>query len=315
MDKILIGCGGWSFFKAKGDPLINYSRVFDFVEINSTFYKIPDDKTCQNWKKKVKNNPNFLFSIKVFQEITHKYKLRPININFKLFNEMKRVCKILNSNLLVFQTPVSVEPNKITFKEIDDFFSAIHTKDLFFIWEPRNISWYDEKNYKYFENIITKYDIIHCIDLFKSSPKFINSKLAYSRIFGPTYDNMYQFDDNEIIQLNNKFLQISNQTENVIISFHTQRMIHDAARAQEYYKNGKLIGVSGKYGIESFMDVIKEYENYPITKNELIIKHGWKIYDKTENLRERMELILNKIEDKIYKNRNDLKNEIYRHFT
>ncbi|KAB2945238.1 MAG: DUF72 domain-containing protein [Candidatus Methanoperedens sp.] len=42
MSMLHIGAGGWAYFKVPGlDSLEAYSKAFDFVEVNSTFYTIP----------------------------------------------------------------------------------------------------------------------------------------------------------------------------------------------------------------------------------------------------------------------------------
>ena len=40
-----IGAGGWAYFQVPGsDSLTAYSKAFDFVEVNSTFYTTPSIK-------------------------------------------------------------------------------------------------------------------------------------------------------------------------------------------------------------------------------------------------------------------------------
>jgi uncharacterized protein YecE (DUF72 family) len=60
--KYLIGCSGWSYSSWKGpfyppnlensDWLRFYSQIFDYVEIDSSFYSIPDQFMVKNWFKK-----------------------------------------------------------------------------------------------------------------------------------------------------------------------------------------------------------------------------------------------------------------------
>ncbi len=74
-----IGCSGWSYtgwvgsFYPPGtlaeDYLKLYSRVFDAVEIDSTFYGIPSPETVKKWYNAVPDG--FIFAPKVPQEITH----------------------------------------------------------------------------------------------------------------------------------------------------------------------------------------------------------------------------------------------------
>jgi uncharacterized protein YecE (DUF72 family) len=78
---IRIGTSGWSYPKGEGtwngyfypagtkDELEYYSRFFDTVEINSTFYRPPEAKMAQSWIKRVPDG--FLFAVKLWQKFTH----------------------------------------------------------------------------------------------------------------------------------------------------------------------------------------------------------------------------------------------------
>jgi len=159
--------------------------------------------------------------------------------------------------------------------------------------------------------LLQNHKIVHCVDICKEKePIKSNNKTFYSRIFGKGISNKYQFDDNEIKTLNNKFRKYSNYFDRVVISFHTQRMVHDAARAKYYNDTGKFLSATGKIGIDSIILGIDEYNKYPISKHELIIQHGWKLFDKDKNTRIKMNKILQKLPEKLYNNRLELISEI-----
>jgi uncharacterized protein YecE (DUF72 family) len=79
--KIYVGTSGWSYPKGEGtwnghfypagkiNELEYYSRFFDTVEINSTFYRPPNPGYAYNWAKRVPNG--FLFTVKLWQKFTH----------------------------------------------------------------------------------------------------------------------------------------------------------------------------------------------------------------------------------------------------
>jgi uncharacterized protein YecE (DUF72 family) len=82
--RIRLGTQGWNydawigpFYPAGtrvGEFLSVYSRAFDTVEVDSTFYATPAPKTVSGW---VARTPaDFIFSLKMPQEITHERKLR-----------------------------------------------------------------------------------------------------------------------------------------------------------------------------------------------------------------------------------------------
>jgi uncharacterized protein YecE (DUF72 family) len=82
--KIRLGTQGWNydawvgpFYPAGTRPadfLGVYARAFDTVEVDSTFYAIPSAKTVRGWAQRTP--PNFVFSLKMPQEITHERRLR-----------------------------------------------------------------------------------------------------------------------------------------------------------------------------------------------------------------------------------------------
>lgn len=76
---IYLGCSGWSydewvgpFYKSgKQDKLIQYARIFNSVEINSTFYRVPPQEMVKGWIAKVSGKPGFRFTVKLPQDLSH----------------------------------------------------------------------------------------------------------------------------------------------------------------------------------------------------------------------------------------------------
>ncbi len=78
-----IGCSGWSYdawlghFYPSRLPaarwLQYYSQIFDYVEIDSTFYKIPNRNMVMRWA--ATTPPNFRFTAKFPQVVTHDTRL------------------------------------------------------------------------------------------------------------------------------------------------------------------------------------------------------------------------------------------------
>lgn len=82
--RIYIGTQGWNYEgwlgpfyprkTSKKDFLALYSKVFNTVEIDSTFYAIPASATVLGWAGRTP--PHFKFSVKLPSEITHKNRLQ-----------------------------------------------------------------------------------------------------------------------------------------------------------------------------------------------------------------------------------------------
>ncbi len=84
---VRIGCSGWSYrdwregFYPPGTPasgwLPHYASVFDTVEVNATFYRLPKVDTVRAWAEQVP--AGFLFAVKASRYLTHMKRLRDID--------------------------------------------------------------------------------------------------------------------------------------------------------------------------------------------------------------------------------------------
>jgi uncharacterized protein YecE (DUF72 family) len=81
---IRVGTSGWNYPTGKGtwngvfyparrprgfDELRYYAEHFDIVEVNSTFYRMPDAGTVEKWAQRTP--ADFQFAIKLYQKFTH----------------------------------------------------------------------------------------------------------------------------------------------------------------------------------------------------------------------------------------------------
>src|SRR5215510_9719987 len=75
LEGVRVGVAGWSYpdwrgrfyprGQKPGEELRFVSELFDAVEINTTFYRVPDRKLVERWAKAVEDRPGFLFTSKV----------------------------------------------------------------------------------------------------------------------------------------------------------------------------------------------------------------------------------------------------------
>ncbi len=82
IDKLYVGPAGWSYPDWEGivyptrhpsrfKPLEYIAQYFDCVEVNSSFYRIPDPRTVRNWVSVVRGMERFRFTAKLWQRFTH----------------------------------------------------------------------------------------------------------------------------------------------------------------------------------------------------------------------------------------------------
>ena len=112
MKNLYVGTSGYSYKEWKGsfypekipakDMLRFYSERLSTVEINATFYRMPQPSMLENWKEQVP--PTFRFSLKAPQRITHFKRLNETEEETKYFLE---TVSLLADNLgvVLFQLP------------------------------------------------------------------------------------------------------------------------------------------------------------------------------------------------------------------
>jgi uncharacterized protein YecE (DUF72 family) len=79
-EQIWVGTAGWSYPDWEGrvypkgtrDKLGFMARHFPLLEVNSSFYAIPEQRTTAGWVSKVQSWPDFRFTVKLFQDFTHR---------------------------------------------------------------------------------------------------------------------------------------------------------------------------------------------------------------------------------------------------
>jgi uncharacterized protein YecE (DUF72 family) len=114
--KFYIGCSGWSYSAWKGpfyppnlessEWLRFYSQIIDYVEIDSSFYRIPNQFMVKNWVKKTPDN--FRFTAKFPKVITHDKHLVDIDKEVNVF--LKNIEPLHSKTLaLLIQLPPSME--------------------------------------------------------------------------------------------------------------------------------------------------------------------------------------------------------------
>ena len=189
---IHIGTSGWSYkhwrntfypseLKVK-DQFSYYTKKFNTVEINNTFYGVPSDETFLNWKNSVPED--FVFVIKANRFITHMKKLRDPSQSLQSF--MLKL-EYLGTKLgaVLFQLPPYLNVN---LQVLEDFLAELPEENRF-VMEFRNASWYLPEVYA----LLKKYNVAFCIYELAGhiSPVEITADFVYLRLHGPG-ENKYQ---------------------------------------------------------------------------------------------------------------------------
>ena len=296
-----IGTGGWAYFQIPGiQSLEAYSKIYNLVEVNLTFYEIPSIKNVEKWRNIVPRD--FQFAVRAHRSITHQHKLQRIKENLDRLKEMKKICEILQAEILVLQTPASL---RITQNLIDDFRELLSSIELGKVRIALEIRGTESSTYpRKLLEIMQEYNIINSVDLLKGEFPAYKSDILYARLFGKGEKNIYQPTDQELKKIDRRAK--AGKFKKVMLSFHSQRMYKDAGRFKIYKQSGKFPNITNTTGLSSLREILKEGNIFPATKEQLIKQHGWKLFDYTKEKRVRTIEFLQKLQSIEFQNVNQV---------
>lgn len=190
---VRIGTSGWHYEHWKGtfypediknaDMLAFYAERFKTVEINNSFYKLPETKTMQNWRDTVKKQ--FLFAVKASRYITHVKKLKD---GGDTFPNLRERIDALESKLgpVLFQLPPGWSCNR---DRLVDFCGSL-PEGYRYAFEFRNRDWWNDDVL----HILQDKGAAFCIYELNGtrSPFSVTGDFVYIRLHGP--DAAYQGD-------------------------------------------------------------------------------------------------------------------------
>lgn len=240
---VVVGCCGFC------TSMESYFKNYMAVEVQKTFYKPPNPETAKRWRNKAsKINPNFEFTVKAWQIITHPpssptYRkagircgrscadygyFRLSNVVMEAWEKTRNIADILRAKIIVFQTPPSFRETEENFDRIVQFFSTIENSKYVFVWEPRG--WKNESVRK----ICEKVNLIHCVDPFVSDPSIVE-RVSYFRLHGKTKEQKYSkmnyrhvYSEEELEWLGKYIKNL--MSEKIYVMFNNINMCKDAKK-------------------------------------------------------------------------------------
>lgn len=160
---IYFGCSGWSYNHwvdtfypndlERREWLVFYSRYFNSVEVNSTFYRFPFKNVVKDWYNKTPSD--FTFTLKANRLITHVNKLKDVD---SLLDSFYSITGLLEEKLgcILFQIHPSLKKDV---KLLEKFINKLD-KSKRNVIEFRHVSWYDKDVYKVLEDNSVGYCIV-----------------------------------------------------------------------------------------------------------------------------------------------------------
>jgi uncharacterized protein YecE (DUF72 family) len=147
MKKLYVGTSGYSYKEWKGsfypeklaakDMLPYYAERLKAVELNNTFYRLPQRSMVESWKAQVPDD--FRFSVKASQRITHFKRLKEAGDETKY---MLDTVAALDDRLgvVLFQLPPNMKKD---LERLESFLQFI-PQDVKATFEFRHPTWFDD---------------------------------------------------------------------------------------------------------------------------------------------------------------------------
>jgi uncharacterized protein YecE (DUF72 family) len=197
--QVHIGTSGWQYRHWRGNfypdklPmrlwLEHYTKYFDTVELNTTFYRLPPPTSVERWQDSTPDN--FCFAAKGSRFLTHMKKLKNAEVGIGRFFEH---IEPLGGKLgpIVFQTPPfwTVDVDRL-----QEFLVALPSEHRY-AFEFRNPTWHAEAVY----DLLRRHKAAFCIFEIAGahSPLEVTADLVYVRLHGPgkAYQGLYS---NEVL--------------------------------------------------------------------------------------------------------------------
>jgi uncharacterized protein YecE (DUF72 family) len=149
--RVWIGCSGWNYAEwreavyPKGLPqsrwLEHYATLFDTVEVNSTFYRLPERDSVARW---VEQTPeDFVFAVKASRYLTHIRRLRDLEEGVaRLYERIEPLARTPKMGPVLWQLPANFRRDD---ERLRQALSALPDKRHAF--EFRHESWFTPEVY------------------------------------------------------------------------------------------------------------------------------------------------------------------------
>ena len=174
--------------------LTYYASLFNSLEVNSSFYKVPMASTVQKWATEVPDD--FRFTFKLFRDITHQ---KGFVFDTELIDHFMQTIDLAGhkKGSLLVQLPPSVTNGNI--RQLEKILAGIRFNDPKLAWDTavefRSKSWYNEETY----DLLSQYNmglVIQDMPASATPIQQVSTNFIYLRFHGPNgnYKDSYNDD-------------------------------------------------------------------------------------------------------------------------
>jgi uncharacterized protein YecE (DUF72 family) len=221
--RLYVGTSGWSYPKGKGawdgtfypprmadkDKLSFYAQYFNTVEINSSFYRPPNQYAARTWATKVPED--FRFTAKLWQKFTHPKMFeaatgqawRVQDEDFGVFAEgISPLAEAARLGPLLAQFPTSFRPDPASIEYLEDLIRRIRGAGFPLAVELRHREWTESEETASIRALMEEQSVAWVMidePRFKTSIRHVplTSDVAYFRFHGRNYKNWWRHGESE----------------------------------------------------------------------------------------------------------------------
>ncbi|WP_435145217.1 DUF72 domain-containing protein [Halobaculum sp. P14] len=223
--------------------------AFDLVELNTTFYSLPQVSTAERWRREAVDG--FEFAVKGWQALTHEWAsptwngerddveaddaldsdevggLRPTDSVEAAWDRTAARADALDAPVVLLQTPPSFGASADHEAAMREFLGDVDRGELTVAWEPRG-DWHDQPGRV--ADVCDDLDLVHVVDPLRDDP-VSSHPTAYLRLHGlneDRYDYEYDYDRSELRELDDAVSDLRDDHETVYVLFNNDAMFENA---------------------------------------------------------------------------------------
>lgn len=288
MAETLIGAGGWGYFSGGIEA---YAKAFRFAEVNVSFCRRVPEATARRWRARAPHD--FVFSLKAHHDITHADRLRASPPARAAFARDLRTARILGAPFVILETPASLA---------FDAEQRDGLRDLAGMVDRGTRIGLEARAYRRgslppsLHRTMDDGGILDVVDVSQTKPR-VAADTMYTRLFGPGPHNVYEFDDDELRDID----RAGRDAVRVAFTFHGVRMYKDAARFLTFKRTGGFPAVTATRGRASLEEVLWPDARFPASRDDLLQAHGWKVLDLDDRRRAHASVLLSALPDGVFR--------------
>jgi uncharacterized protein YecE (DUF72 family) len=254
---IRIGTCGFGDFRPPEDwrqwyasRLGAYADIFDVLEVNSSFYRLPRVGTAERWRREA--GTGLELTLKAWQAITHTADkptwrksreelsreqresfggFRPNRAVLEAWEETRKRAEALGAGICVLQSPASFGCTRENEENLRRFVESAGTGGLRLAWEPRG-DWNEHP--ERIRTLCRDLSLVHVVDLLRRDP-LSEAPTAYIRLHGLNpreHDVRYDYGEEELHRLAEKLARLSRGHDTVYCLFNNTAMCANARMLQ-----------------------------------------------------------------------------------